>query len=312
MTVSGIHHVTAITSDAQRNLDFYCGVLGLRLVKITVNFDDPSSYHFYYGDGTGSPGSIMTFFVWRGAFRGREGNGQVSQTAFSVPPDSAPFWIDRLEKAGIDAESSDRFGLHRLEFRDFDGLPLELVECEDHRAGWAGGDIDGIYAVRGLYGATATVPDIEASSGMLALLGFTRGEEEGGRVVFTSGSPMGGSLELLENRTLRRGSTGAGQVHHIAWRVPDDAAQLEIGGTLEKEGTFAFPVRERFYFKSIYFREPGGVLYEIATDKPGFAVDEAPEALGQKLMLPPQFEPQRAIIEARLPSFTLLSGTQIP
>jgi glyoxalase family protein len=312
MNVSGIHHITAIAADAQRNIDFYCGVLGLRLVKITVNFDDPTSYHFYYGDARGRPGSILTFFAWNGAFRGREGNGQISTSALSIPRDSAAFWRARLENAGVTTALDERFGLMRLSFRDLDGLPLELVENDDSRDGWQTTETGYAHAIRGIYGATATVPDIEHSAAMLAVLGLNRVGEENGRVQFQAGAAPGGMLELEENRTLRRGTTGPGQVHHIAWRVPDDATELAFRATLEREGANVSPVMERSYFRSIYFREPGGVLYEIATDAPGFAIDEDAETLGEKLMLPPQYETQRALIEQSLAPLRLPSGHSLP
>lgn len=312
MIVTGIHHVTAIASDAQRNIDFYSGVLGLRLVKVTVNFDDPSSYHLYYGDELGRPGSILTFFAWPAAYRGREGGGQISQSALSVPLGALDFWRERLEQAGIRSDEGRRFGTRRLEFRDFDGLPLELVENEDPREPWLEGGVDTGYAIRGIYGATATVTDTEHSAGMLALLGFERGAEEERRVQFLAGAAAGGTLELQQNAMLRRGTTGAGQVHHIAWRVPDETAELAFRAALEREGTFPSPVMERSYFRSIYFREPGGVLYEIATDVPGFVVDEAPGVLGRKLMLPAQYESQRELIVSGLAPLHLADGTTIP
>jgi glyoxalase family protein len=292
--ISGIHHVTAIASDPQANIDFYTGLMGLRLVKKTVNFDDPGSYHFYYGDYSGTPGTIMTFFPWPGARRGRKGNGQVTVTSFAVPRNSIGGWVEKLSKADVDFEGPiSRFGEEVLVFNDPDGLHLEVVGSTDDE-----GD-----AIRSFHSATISEEGYESTARLLTeTMGFHHAGEEGNRFRFAAGD--GGPSKIVDvlcSPDAARGMVSAGTVHHIAWRTPDAEQQLRWRGILVGLDYNVSPVMDRNYFESIYYREPGGVLFEIATDPPGFTVDEPLEALGTNLKLPSQYEPMRARIEAALP-----------
>jgi predicted esterase/catechol 2,3-dioxygenase-like lactoylglutathione lyase family enzyme len=316
-TVLGIHHVTAIASDPQRNLDFYAGLLGLRFVKRTVNFDDPQTYHFYYGDEVGTPGSIMTFFPWPGARRGRQGVGQVAITSFAVLPGALGFWIERLLRHGVPYEGPVRRGPagaqseQVISFKDPDGLMLELVtheRAEAHRA-WAGAPgISRDNAIHGFHGVTLWVDEGGAPSEKVLVdtLGFRPVREEGNTRRFEAGD--GGPSTFVDLRAIGgfiRGAGGAGTVHHVAWAVENDAVQLAMRERVIDVGLHPTPVIDRNYFHSVYFREPGGVLYELATRAPGFTVDEPVERLGERLMLPSQYEPHRAEIEAILPRIHL-------
>ncbi|MEO8031462.1 MAG: ring-cleaving dioxygenase [Gemmatimonadota bacterium] len=302
----GIHHITAIAADPQRNLDFYAGLLGLRFVKRTVNFDDPSTYHFYFGDEQGAPGTILTFFPWPGARRGRVGPGQVGATAFAVPAGSLDFWRDRLRGQGVrPADEGSRFGEAVISFEDPDGLRLELIAAAwaGGVAGWQDGPVPAAMAVRGFHSVTLWVRDDGPTASVLTgPLGFEPAGSEAMRHRFTAVAPgVGGTVDLLVVPTELAGSSGAGTVHHVAWRAADDAGQLELRTAVLRHGLDPTPVIDRTYFHSIYFREPGGVLFEIATDNPGFAIDEPAAHLGEKLMLPEQFEGDRAALEALLP-----------
>lgn len=293
-TISGLHHVTAIASDPQTNIDFYTKFLGLRMVKKTVNFDDPGSYHFYYADPTGTPGTIMTFFPWPGARRGRQGNGQVTITSFEVPRDSIGSWVSKLSKTNIDFDGPFvRFGEEVLAFADPDGLRIELIASEE-------GDGDRISSI---HSATIAEEGYEKTARLLTdVMGFSFIGEEGNRFRFSIGT--GGPSKIVDvlcSPDAARGSVSAGTVHHIAWRTPDAEQQLRWRGELVGLDYNVSPVMDRTYFESIYFREPGGVLFEIATDLPGFAVDEPLESLGQSLKLPPMYEEMRDRIEAALP-----------
>jgi predicted esterase/catechol 2,3-dioxygenase-like lactoylglutathione lyase family enzyme len=314
--ILGIHHVTAIASDPQRNLDFYGGLLGLRLVKRTVNFDDPQTYHLYYGDEVGTPGSIMTFFPWPGARRGRQGTGQVAVTSFAVLPGALGFWIERLLRHGVAYEGPTRRGPAGAEaeqviaFKDHDGLMLELVAHAgaEARPGWGGAPGIAIeHAIRGFHGVTLWVEDGERSERVLVdTLGFRPVREEGGTRRYAVGDSGPGALvDVRAVGGFLHGAGGAGTVHHVAWRVPDDAAELTVRERVVAAGLQPTPVIDRNYFHSVYFREPGGVLYELATNPPGFAIDEPVERLGERLMLPPQYEGSRAQIEAVLPPIHL-------
>ena len=309
--IPGIHHVTAITSDAQQNVDFYTGVLGLRLVKLTVNFDDPTSYHLYYGDEKGSPGTILTFFAWPGAHRGRIGAPQVTTTAFAVPANSLEFWTKRLAERNISATNArDRFAERFVALMDPDGMQLELVattNASDQRA-WKGGAVPMEHAVRGFHSVTLSEEGYEHTARLLTeTMGFSASLSESNRFRYQAGNEAG-IVDLLCVPDGRRGSMGAGVVHHIAFRTPDDTHQLAWRRTLV-EGQFnVSPVMDRNYFHSIYFREPGGVLFEIATDAPGFAVDESVEKLGSTLKLPQQYEPLRRELEQYLPKLRLPGG----
>jgi len=315
-TSLGIHHVTAICGEPQRNLDFYAGLLGLRFVKRTVNFDDPETYHFYYGDETGTPGSILTFFPWPGGRPGRAGPGQVAVTAFAVVPGALGFWIERLVHHGLKFQGPIRRSLEGnrgeqvISFQDHDGLLLEIVavpEAEE-RLGWGGAPgIAPEHSLRGFHSVTLwQVQGGPTEELLVNILGFrAMGAVDGSRR-FAAGD--GGPGTLVQVRTIGdfpAGVGGLGTVHHVAWRVADDAAQLDLRTRVADAGLYPTPVIDRHYFHSVYFREPGGVLFELATDPPGFAVDEPKERLGERLMLPPQYEPRRARIEAALPPIHL-------
>lgn len=294
--ISGIHHVTAIAGEAQRNYDFYTATLGLRLVKRTVNFDDPGTYHFYFGDELGNPGSILTFFPWAGIPRGRRGTGEVSATSFCIPPGASAAWLKRLAAAWASARrEGERFGAPVIAFEDPDGMPLELIEG-DAAAGAS-------QAITGFHSATLQVRSRERTEALLtATMGLELVGEENGRRRFRGASTGIATLvDTIESPDARPAGLGSGSVHHIAWRTPDDATQLRWIDQLAQAGMNATPVQDRQYFHSIYFREPGGILFEIATDPPGFATDETPDHLGEALRLPPWLEPTRARIEAALP-----------
>ncbi len=304
---SGIHHVTAISGGPQRNLDFYAGVLGTRLVKRTVNFDDPGTYHLYYGDGAGSPGSIVTFFPYLGARQGRHGVGQAAETRFAVPKASIGYWVERLMRHHVTAEGpAPRFGdgAPVLAFRDPDGLMLELVGHDGPggvAAGWDAAPVPAEHAIRRILGVSLWLEASERSAALLTRpMGFRAGPKEGERRRFLGAG--GAEVELRCAPGFWSGAMGAGAVHHVAFRVPDLAAEEAARGVLAREaGLDATPVLDRQYFRSVYFREPGGVLFEIATDPPGFAADEPPENLGASLKLPAWLEPRRESIERRLP-----------
>ena len=309
LQLPGIHHVTAIAGDPKRNVDFYTRVLGLRLVKKTVNFDDPSTYHLYYGDSVGTPGSILTFFPWAGIRRGRPGNGQVYATAFSVAAGSLRFWEARLLAHGVTPSAAiTRFGEEVLALTDPDGLMLELVATAeaDARPAFAHAEIPASFAIRGFHGVTIAVIDAARTEMLLAgPMGYRVAQATSGRTRYTTGAGGPGTyVDLLVDSTLPRGLQGAGTVHHLAFQTPDDTAQEEARRTLLSLGYHVSPVMDRNYFHSIYYREPEGVLFEIATNPPGFAVDESVDTLGTSLKLPAQYESQRAAIEAALPKLT--------
>ncbi|MFH5800630.1 ring-cleaving dioxygenase [Haladaptatus sp. CMAA 1911] len=305
--IPGIHHVTAIATDPRRNFRFYTDVLGLRFVKRTVNFDDKYTYHLYYGDEVGHPGTIMTFFPWPDAAPGRRGVGTADATAFLVPPDSFDFWTERL--AANDVEYSgptDRFGERVIEFSDPDGLRLELVSHREATEidAWRDGPVPTEYAIRGFYGVTLAVEGYERTASLLeGTMGYEFvGEENGQRFRYrATGSNPGAVLDLRCVPDLQPGRVGAGTVHHIAFRTADDDQQLEWREDLVARGLNVTPVIDRQYFRSIYYRIPAGILFEIATDPPGFTKDEPVEELGTNLKLPPWFESEREAIEARLP-----------
>lgn len=308
--ISGIHHVTAIASDPQRNLDFYTEVLGLRLVKRTVNFDDPGTYHFYFGNEVGSPGSILTFFPWPMSPRGSSGVGQVEVTAFSVPDDSLDYWEQRFLSAGTPTERlGKRFGEEVLKFADPDGLKLELVA---HSGAvlpgriWKSSSVPEKRAIRGFYSVTLCEQGYEATVEVLETMGFKKVAEQGNRFRFdVAEGGSGARLDLLCSSEAPYGRIAAGIVHHVAWRVADDESQKLWRKRLVSRNLNVTPVMDRCYFHSIYFREPGGVLFELATDPPGFAIDEPEDKLGESLKLPPWLEPDRKSIEHVLPSVRL-------
>jgi glyoxalase family protein len=310
--IIGLHHVTAIASDPQQNLDFYTDVLGLRFVKRTVNFDDPGTYHFYFGDDAGSPGTILTFFPWPKAARGHAGAGEVTHTAFSVPLKSLEYWAERLTAKGILFEKTGkRFAEDVLTLADPDGMKLELVGHEDAGAVKAPrfSDVPEEHAIRGFFGVTMLEISAEETTATLNMMGFEKVAEEGNRLRFASaagiaGGALGNHIDVLVDPKANFGRSGAGSVHHIAFRAANDGAQLEWREVIGKHiGTT--PVLDRDYFHSIYFREPGGVLFELATDNPGFAIDEPIESLGEALRVPKWLEPRRAELELRLAPLTL-------
>jgi glyoxalase family protein len=310
----GIHHVTAICGDPQRNVDFYVGLLGLRLVKRTVNFDDPGTYHLYYGDGLGTPGTIMTFFAWilppMVTARGRQGTGQITAVPFLVPASSLDFWIDRLAARGVECDGPERrFDEQVIALRDPDGLPLELVARSGGtlRAPWTDGPVPVEHAIRGFAGVTLRLAGYERTATLLTdAMGLSQVNEEGSRFRFRMGKgDYAAMIDLHCQPEGEPGRMGIGAVHHIAWRTPSAATQQEWRDVLGRAGVDVTPVLDRNYFESIYYREPGGVLFEIATDPPGFTVDERPEELGTRLRLPGWLEPRRAHVEARLPELRL-------
>ena len=304
--VTGLHHITAIASDPRQNLDFYTKVLGLRFVKKSVNQDDPGTYHLYYGDYAASPGTILTFFPWAGMRRGRPGTGQAYATAFSVPAGSLPFWQERLTRLGVKQEQIEkRFNDEVLPFADPDGLRLELVATSetDARPAAPSKDVPAQFAIRGFHSSTLALTDPSATAQVLTKsMGYKLVSESGHRTRYTAGPGGPGTyVDLLTDPALPRGLNGAGTIHHVAFRVADEAAEVAARDTLLQAGLQVSPVIDRAYFKSIYYREPAGVLFEIATDGPGFAIDEPLDQLATKLGLPPHLEPHRTAIEAALP-----------
>jgi glyoxalase family protein len=314
-SISGLHHVTAIASDPQRNVDFYTEVLGLRLVKRTVNFDDPGTYHLYFGDELGSPGTILTFFPWPGAARGSSGVGQVAVTAFSVPERSLNYWEQRLRSSRVPVErTGKRFNENVLTFADPDGLKLELVGCSDvgEPQTQSGGPVPEQYSIRGFYAVTLAEGGLEPTADLLRTLGFRLVAEQGNRFRFDVGDGGSGArLDILDEAEPRYGSISVGAVHHVAWRVADDESQKLWRQRLLEENLNPTPVINRCYFHSVYFREPGGVLFELATDPPGFAIDEPVESLGEALKLPPWLESHREEIEQVLPALQLRKPQEV-
>ena len=304
MVQNGIHHVTAIAGSAQRNLDFYTRTLGLRLVKKTVNFDDPGAYHLYYGDAAGSPGTILTFFPWEHAAPGRAGVGELQETVFRVPETSIGFWLHRLQPYGI--ERTERFGEAVLCFRDPDGMRIALVGLPGVEAepAWSIPEIPADAAIRGFHGVSLLLDDTAATGAILSdVFGFTEAGREDGTVRFRAeGTPFGGIVDLRGIGGFLPARQGRGSVHHLAFRAADDAVEFAMVERLaSNHGIRTTEQKDRDYFRSVYFREPGHVLFEIATDIPGFAVDEDAASLGTALKLPRFLQPHRAEIEAALP-----------
>ncbi|MDB4889073.1 MAG: Glyoxalase/bleomycin resistance protein/dioxygenase [Gemmatimonadetes bacterium] len=304
-TSLGIHHVTGIARNAQQNVDFYAGVLGLRLVKKTVNFDDPDSYHLYYGDELGSPGSVLTFFPWPRALSGRAGVGEVAVTSLAIAPRSIGYWLERFVTKGVEhAVPTRRFGESVIAFKDRDGLQLDLVATEsaDGRGHWSGGSVPAEHAIHGVHSVTLWEHSLERTEQVLVNgLGFSKLSTEDTTTRFVIGD--GGASRIVDVRVVGGFLApigGAGTIHHVAFRAENDAAELELRNTVIGLGMHPTPVIDREYFHSVYFREPGGVLFELATDAPGFTVDETLDALGTALKLPPQYEARRAEIEQRL------------
>jgi glyoxalase family protein len=305
--IRALHHVTAIASDPQRNLDFYVGLLGLRFVKRTVNFDDPGSYHFYFGDNRGTPGTILTFFPWPGARRGIRGTGQIEATAFAISPNSIGYWLDRLRAQHVTAEkASSRFGEEVIRFVDPDGLLIELIASSSSALAepWPDSPIPAEHALHGFHSVSAALEGYERTARLLTdSFGYRLIEELGNRFRFASldDSAPGRIIDLLCLPDTGMGRVAAGSVHHIAFRVKDEAEQLQWREHLVDLGYNVTPVIDRIYFHSIYFREPGGILFEIATEPPGFTSDEKLEEIGTHLRLPPWLESARSQIEKTLP-----------
>jgi glyoxalase family protein len=310
MGVNGLHHITAISGPAQENLDFYAGVLGMRLVKRSVNQDDPGTYHLFYADAEGRPGTDLTFFPWAHMAPPRDGYGRAMETSLEVPAGSLSFWAQRLEKYGVRLQASEtRFGDRVQPFVDPHGMRVALVEAARNArtefTPWELSPVPAEHQVRGLYGAQLWERDGGPTSRFLMkVLGFVElGEERGWtRYGFERAS---GIVDVRVVPNERRGQWGVGSVHHLAWRVDDEEHQMRVRQAVEDIGGDATPVIDRFWFKSVYFQEPGGVLFEIATDGPGFAVDENPAHLGETLVLPPFLERHRAEIERVLPKLTM-------
>jgi glyoxalase family protein len=308
--VQGIHHITAFASDPQANVDFYHMVLGQRLVKTTVNFDDPGTYHFYYGDKIGTPGTIMTYFPWPRARRGVRGNGEIGASAYTIGHSSTEYWRQRLADYGVPTSKSEsRFGAKVISFQDPDGMALELIASEAQATYdfWAGGPIPAEHALRGFHGVTLWLAEPAQTGTLLSEhMGYQFVGQEDNRWRYrAAGHDIGLYVDILVDPHRSTGRMGAGSVHHVAFRTRDDSEQLEYQRTLATAGFGVTEVKDRQYFQSIYFRSPGGVLFEIATDAPGFAVDEPVEALGQSLKLPAWLESRRDQIESILPEFTV-------
>jgi glyoxalase family protein len=305
-TITGLHHITVIAGDPQENLDFYVGVLGMRLVKQSVNQDVPGTYHLFYADAEGHAGSDLTFFPWPDMAPGRPGTGLTVEVALAIPDGSLEYWAGRLTSHGVTArEPVERFGERLLTFTDPHGLALALVETGNRRdfTAWAKSPVPEQHQARGLHGVRLLERDVAPTVDLLVdTLGFEEiGQENGWRRFALPGSRSGRVLDVKELPGEARGTWGTGSVHHIAWRVPDDATHLRVQRRLFEADRHPTPVIDRFWFKSVYFREPGGALFEVATDGPGFAVDEPVGELGASLVLPPWLEPQRRQIEASLP-----------
>ncbi|NMI06752.1 ring-cleaving dioxygenase [Paenibacillus sp. SZ31] len=298
---AGIHHITAFAGDPQANVDFYAGVLGLRLVKKTINFDAPDVYHLYFGDEHGSPGTIITFFPSAGSPRGKIGGGQVGITSYVIPPGSIGFWQNRLEQYNIEVTKTSRFNEELLQFEDGEGLRLELVEREEGATStWAHEGIPTDKAIKGFGGAVLfSVNPQRTMDALEKILGFVRVSENEEYARFRSSGDIGNVVDVPVTR-IPLGMGGAGTVHHIAWRAKDDEEHAQWSEAVRDYGYQPTPVRDRQYFNAIYFREAGGILFEIATDPPGFAKDEPADLLGQKLMLPEWFEKYRPQIEDNL------------
>lgn len=301
--ISGIHHITAICSSAAQNLDFYANTLGLQLVKKTVNFDDPFTYHLYYGNAAGRPGTILTFFPWADLPRGVAGAGMVAAIAFETAVENLADWQRHLSARGIRVDTGSRFGQPLIRFKDPDGLPLELIGCEAASPGCTAA-LKPPAGITGFHSASILLNHVDATTAIVTDgMGMKHLRQEGNRVRFAMQDHRapGHLLDLIVDASAGEGRSGVGTVHHIAFRTPDDRQQLAWQQRLRQRGLAVSDVRDRNYFQSIYFREPGGVLFEIATDPPGFAVDEHPDRLGSDLKLPVQYESLRKRIEAQLP-----------
>jgi glyoxalase family protein len=308
MPSQGLHHITAVAGDPQQNYAFYAETLGLRLIKKTVNFDDPSTYHLFYGDKSGQPGSIISFFADQQFSQGEPDLGQAVAVSFSIPASSVDFWVDYLEAEGLDIfDPFERFGKLVVGFQDPDGLHLELVgdpeiESTDGRGHQS---IPDEHAIRGLHGVTLAEENYLATGQLLTeSLGFEEVDQQHDRILFQADTALGSTIELIDGAELD-GKPGKGTVHHIAFRAEDRHQQDEIRAHLKEIGYHLTENQDRHFFQSFFFHEPGGALVEVATDNPGFTIDEDKDELGTKLSLPPQLEQKRSLIEAELPTLIL-------
>lgn len=307
--ILGLHHITAIAGDAQRNYDFYTKTLGLRLVKKTVNFDDPQTYHFYFGDEVGTPGTILTFFPWTNVRQGKNGAGMATEIGYSVPKGSLDFWKARFEKLNIIHDISERFGEKTLTFQDPDGLWLSLIETKnkDGRKGFETAEIKSDTALKGFHTVTLTLNNIKATAAILTgIFGYKQTEQEGSLYRYKTDAVENAALvDLLELPQAQRGLNAGGTNHHVAFRVKDEETLMAMREKVVAKGLQITEKINRDYFFSLYFREPGGVLFEIATDNPGFATDETVENLGSSLQLPDRYKPMRDRIEQGLPKLQM-------
>lgn len=304
--ISGIHHITAIAGSAQRNFEFYTKILGLRMVKKTVNFDDPGTYHFYFGDEAGTPGTILTFFPWERVKKGKSGSGMATAIGYSVPQGSLSFWSDRFKKFDVKVtDTGTRFDEQYLSFEDPDGLLLTLIvpNGKDERKPWETDEVDHSVATRGFHNISLTLKSIKETAAVLTdVFGYKFSAQEGNRYRYITDAVENAAIvDLVEAPGEPVGINAGGTIHHIAFRVKDEKVLMEFRDKILQRGLSITPKIDRNYFFSIYFREPGGVLFEVATDNPGFAVDEPVAELGKNLKLPAQYESQRSAIEKVLP-----------
>lgn len=299
---SGIHHITAMVNDAQRTIDFYAGVLGLRLVKKTINFDRPEVYHLYFANLSGDPGTVITFFPWANQLKGRIGVGQVGVTSYVIPAGSLLFWKNRLKRFGVRFIQNTRYGESYLQFQDPDGLEIELVERDEGPINtWSFGGVTPDVAVKGFGGATLISAQPHKTAEVLdEILGLEMIGQEESFLRFKSEAAIGNTIDIKLTPSVR-GLMGAGTVHHIAWRAKNEEDHRRWRSLLVEKGYYPTEILDRNYFKALYFHEGGGILFEIATDQPGFSVDEPMDALGKKLMLPSWLESKREELEDKLP-----------
>ncbi len=306
--ILGLHHITAIADNAKRNLDFYTQVLGVRLVKKTVNFDDPGTYHFYFGNEEGTPGTILTFFPWEGIGKGTNGSGLATHIGYSVPKGSLEFWKNRFQQFNVNFEEGEIFGEKLISFQDPDGLQIQFIESAtpDNRKVWTTDDIKDENALKGFHNITLTLKKADPTIKVLTdIFGYDLQKQEGERYRFaTDAIDTANLVDIIENDKIAAGRNAAGTNHHVAFRVKDDNVLMEFREKVMSAGLSITPKIDRDYFYSLYFREPGGVLFEIATDNPGFKVDEPLNELGQNLRLPKQYEAMRTQIEEALPKLS--------
>jgi glyoxalase family protein len=297
----GIHHITAVVGDPQENIDFYAGVLGLRMIKQTVNFDEPGTYHLYFADEVGNPGTVITFFPVPNGTKGVIGDGQVGETHYAVPVGALSFWKKRLSSYGITFKEEQRFGFTHILFEDVHGLKLSLVETSEGKLSeWEFEDITSQVAIKGFFGATLYTHQFNETNSLISrIMGLEFIGEDEAVIRYKGSAPIGSYIDIMKQKTTR-GIMGVGVVHHIAMRASDDADQIHMMNQIRSAKYQTTNVIDRNYFHSIYFRERGGILFEIATDQPGFMIDETKESLGSTLQLPKQYESLRQNIEQNL------------